>query len=220
MTCSRISPSSAAIWALQGADQGIDRGPHRAARQGAPLTLGEQHRDELTAARDEGLEVEALALGGSAQEARQVLAGGEHSGELGEHGGVEAVALGEGAHGAREVARLTRVHDRHGLAGGGERAGKGGLVAAARLHEHELRRERREVGREELVALGVVGVDGPRQARPHCGDVELALGDVDPHHHRSLAHGLRIPSLSMRASGARNRSGFAKTNAGTVRDIP
>jgi hypothetical protein len=187
------------------------------------LTLGDEHRYELAATCYQGFEVEALGVDGRVQEARQVVPAGENGGELGEEARIEAVGLGEGAHRLREVARLTWVDDRHGEAGGREHAGELGLIATARLHQHESGLERRERRCQDALALAVVREAILRQCRTQHSDIDARFGDIDADdHHGSLGHGLRTPSLSMRAhraDGPGNRPGWAKTSAGSVRDL-
>jgi hypothetical protein len=67
--------------------------PHRGELQ--PLTLGEQHAQQLTASRDQGGQLLLQGVVERAQEAFQVLTAREHGGQLGEYECIDGVGLGQ-----------------------------------------------------------------------------------------------------------------------------
>ena len=145
------------------------------------IPLGGDHVEELTAARDEGLELLQHRI-------RQgtriwVYPFGKEGDEL----GIKAVRLAELPGGLREVAYLTRIRDDDRERDGDQRRDERGFVSAGRFDHDERRRQSPHTVHRGGDSLALIGRRPPPALRT-AGHHEIRLGDVDAHEDRGRCH--------------------------------
>ena len=106
---------------------------YRRERMGETIPFGDQHLDELAAARQERVERPESLVGKRPD-------GRAHSlGKQGQDVRVDAVRLGQFSHGPGKSANLARVGHDHGKPCGSQRGDGGGFVSAGSLQNDEFR---------------------------------------------------------------------------------
>jgi len=161
----------------------------RLARETTTIFLRHDHLDDLPSAGHEFTQrlgfVVSHRLGGRA----------DGLGEMGDCRGVQAIGLGELAGGTREVADLPRIDHRERQMGGGEGAGRHGLIAARRLHDDQDRSQGAQALAKTLQTFTVTRDGEGLPTRPDA-DVQPILRHIDSNEH------IHLPSLHMRARDA------------------
>jgi hypothetical protein len=97
---------------------------------------------------------------------------------------VEGIRLGQRPGGFRHVARVPRMHHRHGETGRGSRGDHGPLVSPGGFADHP-RGLHRLAPHHEGGHAGVIGGHGPAFAGRPQGDIKLSCGHIKTHTKRS-----------------------------------